>query len=287
MPTIDVPYPSEVRLELRSQWQRSLFRFRSYLSHSRHSQWIIRGVLTGIVAGLAAILFFWLLQTSTHVFLGKLASFIPPSPVGEGNDAGTTLARRWLLPVVVMLGGLLSGLLVFALAPEAEGHGTDAAIGAFHHRFGQVRARVIPVKTLASAITIGSGGSGGREGPTAQISAGVASLLAQLLRLDPADRRVLLAAGMGAGIGAIFRAPLGGALLAAEILYIHDMEVEALLPSLIASIVAYAVFGAWAGWQPIFGAQPNLAFEHPVQLVYYAALGLLCGAVGVAYARAF
>ena len=287
MRTIDIPYLAEVRLELRFRWQLSLLRFRSYLRHSRHSQWITRGVLIGIVAGLAAILFFWLLQTSTHIFLGRLAGFIPPSPVGEGNDPGTAVARRWLLPVVVMLGGLLSGLLVFVLAPEAEGHGTDAAIGAFHHRFGQVRARVIPVKTLASAITIGSGGSGGREGPTAQISAGVASLLAQLLRLDPADRRVVLAAGMGAGIGAIFRAPLGGALLAAEVLYIHDMEVEALLPSLIASIVAYAVFGAWAGWKPIFGAQPNLAFEHPVQLVYYAALGLLCGAVGVAYARTF
>ncbi len=151
----------------------------------------------------------------------------------------------------------------------------------------QGACRVIQVKALASAITIGSGGSGGREGPTAQISSGVASLLADLLRVTPADRRVMLAAGMGAGIGAIFRAPLGGALMAAEILYLHDMEVEALLPSLIASIVTYALFGASSGWQPIFGAQPNLVFEQPIQLAYYGILGVLCGVIGVLDARTF
>lgn len=267
--------------------QRKPLRFRLLDSEgSRLAQWITRSLLVGIAAGFAAI-FFWLLETSTHLFLGKLAGFVPPSPIGEGNASGTALSRTWVLPLVVTLGGLLSGVLVFLLAPEAEGHGTDSAIAAFHHRLGQVRARVIPVKALASAITIGSGGSGCREGPTAQISAGVASLIGQLLHLDPADRRVMLVIGMGAGIGAIFRAPLGGALLGVEVLYIHDIEVGALLPSLIASIAAYTVFGAWAGWQPIFGAQPNLALDHPPQLAYYAALGLLCGAVGVVYARTF
>ena len=151
----------------------------------------------------------------------------------------TPIARPWLLPLVTGAGALIAGIIVFNLAPEAEGHGTDSAIDAIHHKGARLRARVPPIKLIASAITIGSGGSGGREGPAAQISAGFGSLLAQWLRLDVQDRRIAVAAGMGAGIGAIFRAPLGGAVMAAEILYIHDLEVEALIPGLIASIVGY------------------------------------------------
>ena len=86
-----------------------------------------------------------------------------------------------------------------------------------------------------------------REGPAAQISAGFGSILATLLRLDVQDRRIALATGIGAGIGAIFRAPLGGAILAAEILYKNDLEIEAIMPALIASIVGYSIFGAWSG----------------------------------------
>ena len=106
----------------------------------------------------------------------------------------------------------MSGFLVFKFAPEAEGHGTDAVIASYHTRQGEIRGRVPIVKLFASAITIGTGGSGGREGPIAQIGAGFGSLLGRLLRLSPSERRVLLAAGMGAGIAAIFRAPLAGAL---------------------------------------------------------------------------
>ncbi len=251
------------------------------------ARWVILGVLVGIVAGLAAITFYWLLETSTHLFLGHLVGYLPPSPVGEGNSAETGWAHRWALPLVVALGGLLSGLLVFFLAPEAEGHGTDAAIEAFHQKAGRVRARIIPVKTIASAITIGAGGSGGREGPTAQIAAGVGSLLGQVLKLDANERRILVATGIGAGIGAIFRAPLGGAVLAAEILYIHDLEIEALFPSLIASIVGYTIFASYAGWSPIFGMQSSLDFSSAPQLFYYAVIGLICGAFGVMYAKTF
>jgi CIC family chloride channel protein len=107
------------------------------------------------------------------------------------------IGRPWLLPLVTALGGLLSGLIVFSLAPEAEGHGTDAAIAALHHRQGRMRARIPPIKLIASSNTIGSGGSGGREGPSAQISAAFGSLLGQWLRLTPQDRRIAVAAGMG------------------------------------------------------------------------------------------
>ncbi|TMC60276.1 MAG: chloride channel protein [Chloroflexota bacterium] len=88
-------------------------------------------------------------------------------------------------------------------------------------------------------------------------------------------------------IDAIFRAPLGGAVLAAEILYKHDLEVEAVIPALIASIIGYSVFGAWSGWNPIFVTHGSLAFTSPPQLLYYVVLGLLCGLIGLLYARGF
>ncbi len=251
------------------------------------AKWLLLGTAIGLIAGLGAVLFSRAIQLATELFLGQLVGYLPPGPVGEGEPIVQAMARPWLLPVATTLGGLLSGILVFSLAPEAEGHGTDAAIHAIHHDAGRLRARVAPVKLVASAITIGSGGSAGREGPAAQISATFGSVLATWLGLSAQDRRIAVAAGIGAGIGSIFRAPLGGAVMAAEILYLHDLEVEALIPALIASIVGYSVFGTFEGWEPIFGAQPGLGFEHPLTLVYYALLGLVCGGVGLLYARSF
>lgn len=252
-------------------------------------KWVLISTAIGLVAGAGALLFFEAIRFSTNFFLGTLVGYLPPNPAGEGMMGVMLLRsapRPWLVPVITTAGGLLAGIIVFSLAPEAEGHGTDAAIAAFHQG-KPIRARIPLVKMIASAITIGSGGSGGREGPSAQISAGFGSLLGGLLHLDAQDRRIAIATGIGAGIGAIFRAPLGGAVLAAEILYIHDLEVEAIIPALIASIIGYSVFGAWFGWDPIFNTHGSLAFTSPPQLLYYVLLGLLCGLLGWLYASGF
>src|SRR5579884_2890740 len=252
-------------------------------------KWLFLSTLIGIIAGLGAIAFFWSIQFATDILLGKIVGYLPPNPAGEGGSIVMPLwsaARPWLLPVITTVGGLVAGIIVFSLAPEAEGHGTDAAIAAFHQG-KPVRARIPLVKLVASAITIGSGGSAGREGPSAQISAGFGSLLATALRLDVQDRRLAVATGIGAGIGAIFRAPLGGAILAAEILYTNDLEIEAIIPALIASIIGYSVFGLIMGWQPIFAVPGNLAFTSPPRLLYYVLLGLLCGGMGRLYAFGF
>ena len=250
-----------------------LLRFFRRLFHIRRSRrsfenpryllkWLLISTLIGLVAGVGAIAFYTAINFTTHLLLGQVVGYLPPEPGGEGGARAMpfwSAARPWLLPLVTTAGGLLAGIIVFSFAPEAEGHGTDAAIGAFHE--GQaIRARIPLVKLVASAITIGTGGSAGREGPSAQISAGFGSVLAKLLHLDTQDSRIALATGIGAGIGAIFRAPLGGAILAAEILYKNDLEVEAIIPALIASIVGYSVFGAWSGWNPIFATSGNLAF---------------------------
>src|SRR5262249_46787470 len=138
--------------------------------------------------------------------------------------------------------------------PEAEGHGTDSAIQAVHTDPRAIRTRTIVVKTIASALTIGSGGSAGREGPAAQISAGFGSVLTRQLDLSDADGRVAVSLGIGSGIGAIFGAPLGGAVLAASIVYREDFDYRALVPGFITSATAYSLFGSILGWTPLFGS---------------------------------
>lgn len=251
-------------------------------------KWLLLGLTIGVVAGLGALLFYSTLQLGTHLFLVDLAGYHIPTPGGEGNAAGSAgYSRAWAIPLVVGLGGLLSGLLVFTWAPEAEGHGTDAAIEAFHRNPRGIRLRAVAVKIVASALTIGSGGSGGREGPTAQISAGFGSLLARVLDLSPEDGRLAVAVGIGSGIGAIFSAPLGGAVLAADILYRDDFEFAALLPGLVASVVAFLIFGAVEGYQTLFAVAGGYHFNDPLQLVWFAVIGLAAGLIGLLYARGF
>lgn len=268
-------------LRLRSlDWRRRLLG--GYLR-----KWVVLGLLIGIVAGLGAILFYASIQWLTGVFLVRIAGYTPPLPRGEGAPVVTAIAHRLFIPVATTLGGLISGVIVFTLAPEAEGHGTDAAIAAFHDHGGRIRSRIPFVKLVASAITIGSGGSAGREGPTAQIAAGFGSWLGDVFQLSDQDRRIAVAVGMGAGIGAIFKAPLGGAILASEVLYVRDFEPDAIVPGFVASVVGYSIFGAWAGWTPVFGTGPGLTFTQPASLIWYALLGVIAGLAAIVYVRAF
>lgn len=275
-----------LRLRLRSA-AATLSGHVSGLSYLR--KWLVLGAVLGVVAGLGAIVFYAALAFATNLFLGVLAGYQVPTPAAEGNLPGATyFARPWALPLVVGLGGLLSGILVFTLAPEAEGHGTDAAISAVHHNPRGVRFRAVVVKIVASAITLGSGGSGGREGPTAQISAGFGSFLARVLDLSPSDGRIAVSVGIGSGIGSIFGAPLGGALLSAEILYRDDIEVEAIVPGIIASIIGYTVFSSVYGFSPLFGFPAHAyQFRQPIQLVWFGLIGILGGLVGLLYAKGF
>jgi CIC family chloride channel protein len=261
----------------------SAFNFRSV------GVYIIYGVLVGVLAGLGAALFNVMCQVGVHYFLDSLAGYRPPHPHGEPPMFALTDTpfRRWVLVFVPALGGLLSGFLVYRFAPEAEGHGTDSAIDAYHNRQGRIRARVPFVKALSAAFTLGSGGSGGREGPIAQIGAGIGSLLAERLGLDARSRRVLLAAGVGAGIGSIFRAPLAGALFAAEILYREpEFEHEVIIPAIVTTIVAYSTFGFFFGFQPLF-AQGGFVFSGTIELLPYTALALVVALASPLYIKTF
>jgi hypothetical protein len=137
---------------------------------------LLDSIVLGIVGALSAQLFMWMLRLSQKAFLVSVAGYRPPGLPEEGGVLREVVGPHglWLVPVATTLGGLISGALVYGLAPETEGHGTDTVVKALHWTGGVIRARVAPVKMLASAITIGSGGSAGREGPAALIAAGLA-----------------------------------------------------------------------------------------------------------------
>ncbi|MFW5739174.1 MAG: chloride channel protein [Myxococcota bacterium] len=250
---------------------------------------IAYSVVVGFVSGFGAVGFFYALEWFTHVCFVQGAGVEVVAPAGERlfDDATPGPYRQWLFFLLPVLGGLVSGLIVYTWAPEAEGHGTDAMIDAFHRKRGVIRARVPFLKAIATIATLGTGGSAGREGPIAQIGAGFGSWIGRKFGLTVRERRALLLAGTAGGLGAIFRSPLGGALTAVEVLYREDFESEALLPSIVSSVTAYAVFSSVFGYDRIFALPEDFAFRNPVELSLYAVLGLVCIPVGILYIKVF
>lgn len=244
---------------------------------------LLHAALVGLAAGVAGSLFFVALEAVQRVLLEATTGYIPLLAHGEEV---LTLAHRpefrpWLLVFVPGLGALGAGLLAWRFAPETFGGGTDAIISAFHHRGGEIRRRVPFLKALTTLLTLGTGGSGGREGPTMLIGGGIGSLVGRLLRVTERERRVLLVAGAAAGISAVFRTPLGAALLAVEVLHRDDFESDALVPSVLASVVSYSVFISFFGESTLFahGRYPFI----PAHLPLYA----LLAAVICVFAAAF
>ncbi len=261
------------------------------LNRGTVGKWVLVGLLIGIIAGVGSLALYEAIALATKYILTNITGLVLPTEGIAGQTATYSFGsyRPYLLPVSTVLGGLISGFIVYRFAPEAEGHGTDAAISAFHYNNGKIRRRIPLVKLVASAITIGSGGSAGREGPTAQIAAGFGSFVADAMKLSDHDRRIAMAAGIGAGIGSIFMAPLGGALLSTEILYRQDFEVEALIPSIIASITGYAIFGYPFAYKPLFTIPGStfLGFSHPEALLLYLVAGIVAGFGGILYVKTF
>ncbi len=250
--------------------------------------WIgtVLGIAIGIVSGLGGIVFNWAIKVGTRFLTHDLIVYLSPGHLAGFSFLGFPF-ERWMMLWIPALGGLVSGFLVFKFAPEAEGHGTDAMIDSFHRKKGIVRKRVPVIKTVASAITIASGGSAGKEGPIAQIGSGFGSILASLLKVSERQRRIMLLAGAAGGIGAIFKAPLGSALFAAEVLYgTAEFEFEAIIPCILSSVVGFMVFTLYDGTATIFKI-PAFTLATLGQLPFYAGLGLLCTLMGYFYVKVF
>ncbi len=248
---------------------------------------LVHAALIGVAAGLVGAAFFAALEYSQRFLLEELAGYVPLRAFGERFAAseGQHPFRPWLLVLLPAIGGLLCGL-VARYVREVSGGGADATIEAFHHRGGMIRRRVIWAKALASLFTLGTGGSGGREGPTMLIGGAIGSSVARLLRVSTRERRVLLIAGVAAGIAAVFRTPLGAALIAVEVLYRDGFESDALIPSVLASVAAYSVVITIFGESTLFTHAARFPFI-PAHLPLYALLGLLVAAAAMGFVALF
>ncbi len=234
---------------------------RQQLSFQLLGRVLLHSALVGGAAGVVGCLFVAGLELTQIVFLERVAGYLPLRAAGERLMSEQPVApfRPWLLLIVPAVGSLIAGALS-RFAPETRGGGSDAIIEAFHARDGVVRRRVPIIKVLASIFTLGFGGSGGREGPTMQIGGALGSIVGRYLGVPPRERRILLVAGTAAGMAAVFRTPLGAALLAVEVLHRDDFESDALVPAVLASVVSYSVFISFYGESTLFGNLPHQPF---------------------------
>lgn len=244
----------------------------------------IYSVLLGLLVGTVAIAFSHLLHWITfHVQQWN----------GQGPNLSVSLSDRlhnitqpwgrtqWLILLVPALGGLLSGLITFGFSKEMSGSGMEYLVHGYHFRDGHIRPRNAWVKAMATIFTVGSGGSGGKEGPVAVIGASIGVWLSELLKTGKKARRTFLLAGAAGGLGSVFKAPLGGALTTVEMVYTDDIESEALIPCFLSSVSAFLLYTSYAGTDKLFTLS-GVRFELK-ELGYYALLGLFCFAFGALF----
>jgi chloride channel protein, CIC family len=236
-------------------------------------------ILVGIGAGVGAIGFRYLIEGFTWIFSGHT----DPSALGHFTNPHLAFLGPFVVLVVPIVGGLLYGPLVYRFAPEARGHGVPEVMLAVHQNEGRIRGRVPIVKSLASAICIGAGGSVGREGPIVQIGSAIGSGLGQLTGMAAENTRLLVACGAAGGIGATFNAPIAGVFFGLELI-LRDWETRSFGLVVLAGVVATAVgriaFGAEA-----FLTLPDFTLVSGWEYPLYVLLGLVAALVGLAFIR--
>ncbi|MFX1562946.1 MAG: chloride channel protein [Promethearchaeota archaeon] len=261
----------------KSYFKRVKDKFSSLKVQIRTNKFLILNILAvfvGVIGGIAAVIFRFLISALTFVFDFFLY-------------VGIWIGPFWIpfgIFLMTSIGGLLVGILTTKFAPEAKGHGVPEIMEAVALEKGKIRPRVPIVKSIASAITIGSGGSAGREGPIGLIGGGSGSFIGQLLKFDEENTKVLTVCGVSSGIAATFNAPIGGALFGLEIVMM-GIDPVAVIPVLISTVVGTAVASAILGTSlalPI--PKYNLVFGP--ELLLFFVLGLLLGLMSVIWIRA-
>ncbi|MDH5655535.1 MAG: chloride channel protein [Spirochaetia bacterium] len=245
-------------------------------------------LIIGIVSGLGAVVFSYALAYAEHFTFFELMGLDLGHPAGEFHleILPDQIINRWYIFFLPVLGGLLAGMVSHFLCSEASGTGTDSMIHAFHHEEGRISAKVPLYKAIATIFTLASGGSAGKEGPVSQIGAGFGSAVAQFLSAGARARRTLLLVGMAGGLGAIFRAPLGGALTAVEAVYREDFESDSLVPAIIASVTSYLIYTSIMGAESIFDVGDVTLRDYRL-LTAYLLLGFICSFLGWFFIKIF
>ncbi|HJO00900.1 MAG TPA: chloride channel protein, partial [Nitrospinaceae bacterium] len=240
-------------------------KFRNVLMFDQNM--LILAALLGFLAGFASTFFRWMIEFFGSVFSvkGFFITGIPPQ------------MYPFLLPLMPMVGGCFIGLICKFFPNAVKENGVHKVMYAVALNDGKVRKRTITSCAVTSSITIGSGGSAGREGPTVQIGAAVGSTLGQWLHLSTERVRVLVGCGAAAGIAASFNAPLAGVLFALEIV-LGDFTIHTFSPIIIASVIGTVTGRALEGNEVTFDV-PVHELVHPTEIIFYLALGMLCGVV--------
>ena len=247
----------------------------------RTGRYFGESMLVGLVTGFVVVAFRYMMIFGRKMLLEGIGHHKVLSRLPDGAAIGRMFSREALLDphrlaliVLPALGALCGYLLIKRFASVENARGTGSAITAYHFGKGYLSATVIPVKSAASVLTVASGGSGGYEGPVTLLGAACGSVVARWLDLTVKARRILMAAGLAAGISALFQAPLAGAIFGFEIFYSSsDIEYETVLPSFVASAVSYTIYACFFGWQPLF-TMPDCGFENGVRLLPYFVLAL-------------
>jgi Chloride channel protein EriC len=238
-------------------------------------------LVVGVGSGLGAVVFRYLISGITWLATGH-AEFGQAGYVGSAHLPWLGLSFFVLIPAV---GGLLYGPLVNRSAREARGHGVPEVMVAVAENGGRIRPQVAVVKALASALTIGTGGSVGREGPIVQIGSAMASTLGQWVRMPENRMRILVACGAGGGIAATFNAPITGVFFGLEII-LREMSVDALFAVMLSAMVADAVAIPFLGNTPFLAQFPHgAALHHPQNYLLVAALAVIAALIGLGFTK--
>jgi CIC family chloride channel protein len=234
---------------------------------------IIVAIIIGVLAGFSAIGIRFLIKEISAI-----------SFQGEGNILENIMNTSWYwILIIPAIGGIIVGPIIYFLAPEAKGHGVPEVMQAILLKGGNIRARVAFIKTIASSISIGTGGSVGREGPIIQIGSSIGSMIGQFLRVPSKRLKTLVGCGAAAGIAAAFNAPIAGALFAVEII-LMDFAIAQFSPIVIASVMATVVSHTFEGKFAAF-IVPKYQLVSPQEIGLYFLLGALAGVVSYLFIK--
>ena len=240
---------------------------------NEHTIMVVLAVVVGVAAGFGAVGFRHLINFFQTLAYG-----------GENDLLELVVNLPWYYRVAVpAIGGLIVGPLVYFFAREAKGHGVPEVMESVALKGGVIRKRVVVVKSLASAISISTGGSVGREGPIVQIGSAIGSVLGQLMKVSADRMRTLVGCGAAAGIAATFNAPIAGSMFALEVI-LGDFGLATFSPIVISSVVATAISRAFLGDIPAF-IVPAYELVSAWELPMYMVLGIFCAAVGVTFTK--